>query len=118
MQPRDQVLAQWVVTKRILDLVYPTWEEENLPNVLYEFHHQRDAAFQCIAILKREQEISEKLGESGPNLSVSQMHEWVWLAAAPLWRDGHYGAALQNAATSLNAQLQDKLGRRDLSGRS
>lgn len=117
VQPRDRVLAQWVVVKRILDRFYPTWEEENLPSVHYEFQHQRDAVFQCIAILRREEEISENLGEAGPNLSTRHMHPWVWLAAAPLWRDGHYGVALQAAATSLNAQLQDKIGRRDISGK-
>lgn len=115
--PREEVLAQWAVVKRILDRLYPTWEEENLLDMHYEFKHLRDAVVQCLSILKREIEMAENLGESGPLLRASTMHPWVWLAAGNLWRDGHYGSALQAAATSIDSQLQDKLGRRDISGK-
>jgi len=115
--PRSKVLAQWATVKKIIDVTYGDWASENLVDVNYEFGQQRDAAIQCISMLEREAEINEKLGDLGPRLLGSQLHAWVWKSAAPLWSDGHYSAALQTAATSLNSHLQRKLERRDVSGR-
>lgn len=117
IEPRLKVLAQWATVKKIFAIAYPEWESENLVDVHYEFGQRRDAAIQCISQLEREVEVAEKLGDPGPVLLGSQLHVWVWKPAAPLWTDGHYGAALQTAATSLNSHLQRKLERRDVSGR-
>lgn len=38
----------------------------------------------------------------------------VWTAAAELWADGHYGQAVQRAASFLNVNVQELLGRRDI----
>ena len=42
-------------------------------------------------------------------------HPWVWQAAASRWASGHFGDAVQAAAKRINAELQTKVGRRDLS---
>ena len=49
-------------------------------------------------------------------LNVDQLHPWVWVAAAPLWSDGHYQVAVLVAANAVALQTQQKLDRRDLDG--
>jgi uncharacterized protein (TIGR02391 family) len=43
------------------------------------------------------------------------MHHWVWEGARSLWQSGHFGEAVEAAAKMLNAETQNKVGRRDLS---
>jgi hypothetical protein len=43
------------------------------------------------------------------------MHPWVWETARPLWEIQQFRLALLNAATTINAQLQNRVGRRDIS---
>ncbi|RIR86658.1 hypothetical protein D2E66_03260 [Mycobacteroides abscessus] len=56
-------------------------------------------------------------GTSAPTMAADSLHPLVWDAAAKLWRDEHYSAAVQRAATFLNAHVQDLTGRRDVSDR-
>lgn len=114
--PRDEVLAEWVVVERILQQVYPDWRQFHGGSQNFEFRAQRDAAVHALARIRTEQEVGENLGPSGPSLSSSSLHPWVWEAARPLWGDGHYRAAIQQAATSVDLQLQVLLDRRDCSG--
>jgi hypothetical protein len=46
---------------------------------------------------------------------VDQLHPWVWDSARTLWSSELYRQAVQAAATSVNAKLQQKVGRRDIS---
>ena len=57
----------------------------------------------------------EKLGDNAPQISAAALHSWVWESARSLWQSGHYRAAVQAAATKLNAETQNKVGRRDVS---
>lgn len=54
-------------------------------------------------------------GTSAPTMPADSLHPLVWDAAAKLWNGKHYSAAVQRAATFLNAHVQDLTGRRDLS---
>jgi Protein of unknown function (Hypoth_ymh) len=49
-----------------------------------------------------------------PDLVADELHAWVWEAAAALWNAGSMQEAVHAAARSVNARLQQKLGRRDL----
>jgi len=69
--PRQVVLDQWPVVKEILDIAYPAWSTENLVDASFEFGKQRDAATQCIAILRRQSELQEKLGSADPAIRIS-----------------------------------------------
>lgn len=55
------------------------------------------------------------LAPDAPMLAADQFHPWVWSAAQPLWSAQHYRQAVQAAATALNARLQQKVSRRDVS---
>src|SRR6185312_11674887 len=52
---------------------------------------------------------------NGPTMSASALHAWAWGAARSLWQSGHFREAVRAASVKVNAELQNKLGRRDLS---
>ena len=43
------------------------------------------------------------------------MHRWVWEGGRSLWQSRHFGEAVEAAAKKLNAETQNKIGRRDVS---
>lgn len=54
-------------------------------------------------------------GTVAPTMSADALHEEVWRAASKLWSDGHHAVAVQRAATFLNANVQARVGRSDVS---
>ena len=50
----------------------------------------------------------------GPTLGADSLHPTVWDAARSFWRSNHRSQAVEQAAKSVNAALQDRLGRRDV----
>lgn len=56
-----------------------------------------------------------RLQPDGPTVRADQLHQWVWSAAIPLWEAGNVQEAVQAAARSVNARLQQKAGRHDVS---
>lgn len=73
-----------------------------------------DWAGRGIAALRRGHELCEKLGDDAPNISGGQLHPWVWSGARSLWQSGHYRSAVEDAAKKVNAETQNKVGRRDV----
>jgi Protein of unknown function (Hypoth_ymh) len=55
------------------------------------------------------------LGSTAPVMAADGLHPSVWGAAQSLWADGHHGQAVQRAATFINADVQDRIGRTDIS---
>ncbi len=68
-----------------------------------------------VGILTDMDEWATYLAPDSPSLEADGLHPWVWDAARTFWESEHYRAAVHAAATSVNAHLQNKLGRRDLS---
>nr|WP_189429743.1 MULTISPECIES: TIGR02391 family protein [Streptomyces] len=68
-----------------------------------------------IGILADMDEWATRLAPESPSLPADRFHAWVWGAAQTFWESAHYRASVHAAATSINAHLQNKLGRRDLS---
>jgi hypothetical protein len=60
-------------------------------------------------------EARAKMRPDSPDLVADELHSWVWQAAQPLWFAGSTQEAVHAAARSVNARLQQKLGRRDRS---
>jgi hypothetical protein len=76
----------------------------------HPFTQARVAMVEAIAILAQREELAEILGPVGPRLSGSELHPIIWGAAAGLWDDGYYRAAVQTAATALEGLLQGVAG--------
>lgn len=75
-----------------------------------------DLARRALGVLATAEETAQHItGTSAPTMAADAMHPLVWDAASTLWHDGHHGAAVQRAATFLNAHVQDLTGRRDVS---
>ncbi|MFJ2618984.1 TIGR02391 family protein [Glutamicibacter sp. NPDC087344] len=65
--------------------------------------------------LKWGEEIELNLQPNAPRLSANHLHPWVWDGARSLWDSGHFADAVLGAAKLVNARLQNKVGRRDIS---
>jgi hypothetical protein len=59
-------------------------------------------------------EARERMRPDSPDLAADQFHPWVWDAAMSLWRAGSPQEAVQAAARSVNAWLQQKLSKKSL----
>ncbi len=114
---QDQIVAQWAVARRILLRMSPDWVLSDEPVSAYEpeWKRQREAVLEAQALLSRKREIDENLGDKAPSLSASGFHPWVWEGARALWQSGYYRSAVEDAAKKVNAETQNKLGRRDVS---
>lgn len=60
-------------------------------------------------------EIEQHLQPEAPGWRADRLHPWVWRGAQSLWASGHYADAVETAAKMVNAELQNKVGRRDMS---
>lgn len=75
----------------------------------------------CGAIIMRgvlsDREVERQIfSPPGPQLAASDLHSWVWGPARRLYEQGHHRECLATAAQSVEAQVQAKTGRYDLSG--
>ncbi|GIH71022.1 TIGR02391 family protein [Sphaerimonospora thailandensis] len=113
--PSDEVAKQAQVVEQILDRVIHGWQLRfnNTRNNRWTGH--REAAIRAREQLVREQEVKENLGENVPELSAAELHPWVWSGAKSLWQSGHFREAVEGAIKKLNAETQNKVGRRDVS---
>ena len=74
-----------------------------------------EASIRARESLVRAEEVRQNLGEDAPDLSASELHPWIWSGAKSLWQSGHYREAVEGAIKKLNAETQNKVGRRDVS---
>ncbi|MFD5106328.1 TIGR02391 family protein [Streptomyces cinereoruber] len=115
---QSDIIASAHVVEKILDRVLPRWKTE-VPSDSNETTNRwcqhREAAQRADAALQRDAEIRERLGDDAPQLSAATMHPWVWQGARALWQSGHFREAVTAAARKVNAETQNKVGRRDLS---
>lgn len=113
-----EIVASAQVVEQILDRVLPRWRTE-VPDDRNEsvnrWCQHREAAQRADAVLLRDAEVRERLGDDAPQLSAAGMHRWVWDGARSLWRSGHFREAVTAAARKINAETQNKVGRRDVS---
>ncbi|TCC48056.1 hypothetical protein E0H73_43025 [Kribbella pittospori] len=76
----------------------------------HPFTQARVAIVEAIAILAQREELADIIGPVGPRLSASELHPIIWGAAARLWDDRHFRAAVQTAAAALEGLLQGVAG--------
>lgn len=115
---RDEIVASAHVVEQILDRVLPRWRTEvpdNRNKTVNRWYQHREAAQRAEAALRRDAEVRARLGDDAPQLSAGSMHPWAWDGARALWRSGHFREAVTAAARKVNAETQNKAGRRALS---
>lgn len=107
------------VSRRIIERVLPG--EIFAIDPLDDEHWQwraRTVISRALGVVKNRAEILEFLGPSGPSMPADDLHPVIWNAASELWRIEHYRAAVASAATFLNAYIQVKSTRVDLSDKN
>ncbi|KJR10088.1 TIGR02391 family protein [Gordonia sihwensis] len=109
------VTRQAQVVEKIFDRVIPTWRTDIDLSKTNRWTRHREAAIRAREELIRKQEVEENLGENAPELSAAELHPWIWEGARSLWQSGHYREAVGGAIRKINAETQNKVGRRDLS---
>ena len=112
----DEVVRKAQVVEQILDQVVTGWRnlEVNVTKKRWEKHRQ--ASVRAREELLRQDEVRKNLGDDVPEISAARLHPWVWSGASSLWQSGHYRSAVEDAAKKVNAETQNKVGRRNLSG--
>jgi len=68
-----------------------------------------EATVRLIGILDGQDDYERIFGPVGPTLAANRLHAWVWSAAANLWDDGHYVAAVEAAVKKVELQARQKL---------
>lgn len=114
-ESEDDVVKRAQVVERILDRVLQAWRDLDVKTAKKKWERHREAAVRAREALVREQEIRENLGDDAPEMSAASLHPWIWSGAASLWKSGHYRSAVEDAAKKVNAETQNKVGRRDVS---
>lgn len=109
------VTKQAQVVEKILDRVIPGWRIDIANSKNNRWTRHREAAIRAREELLRAEEVRENLGENAPELSAAELHPWIWGGAKSLWQSGHYREAVEGAIKKLNAETQNKVGRRDVS---
>ncbi len=109
---RDELQKRLHVAEQIVRRVLPDpingWGYSNP-------EHLRYLALKAITQMEREEELRQNLGDAAPPVTAGELHPWVWEGAPQYWRIGAYNAAIWQALIRLNAELQRKIGRRDVS---
>ena len=115
----DMIRGRLPLIARIADALEPKHAPHAFPEATdkenpWWFVRQRAVSFRGMLA---DAELTEAIFDpGGPQLAAKQMHQWVWSAAERRWATGHYREALQAAATAVEAQVQAKTVRYDLSG--
>lgn len=108
------IAEQAQVVEQILNRVMPNWRRLE-PPTSRRWQDIRRAASRARAQVLRADEIRQNLGDDAPEISAANLHLWIWSGARSLWQSGHFVQAVRDAATKLNAETQNKVGRRDVS---
>lgn len=75
----------------------------------------KGAALRALGLVRSGAEARDRLRPDAPDLVADQLHIWVWEAARPMWEAGSRSTAVLHAAQAINARLQQKLSRFDIS---
>lgn len=117
----DAMLERENQTRRVLAVVLGRDRVDALVrplgrNNFVELQAGVDLCRRALGVLATSAETAAHItGSAAPTMAADSLHPLIWGAASKLWRDGHHGAAVQRAATFLNAHVQDLTGRHDVS---
>ena len=111
----DDIVKQAQVVERILDRVVSGWRSSIKKKRYQQWSVHYEASIRAREELLRAEEVRENLGDNAPELSAAELHPWIWEGAKSLWQSGHYREAVGGAILKLNAETQNKVGRRGVS---
>jgi hypothetical protein len=110
----EDIVRQAQVVEPILDRVVSTWRSMTVGKS-NRWEQHREATIRAKETLLRADELQQNMGDTAPHISASELHSWVWSGASSLWQSSHFRSAVEDAAKKVNAETQNKIGRRDVS---
>jgi hypothetical protein len=113
LRGREDQVAQ--IIQRVLRLLQQPELLIRLDGEYVEVQTGIDLCRRAMGVLETRAETEANLGSSAPTMQADALHPLIWDAASKHWDVGHYSAAVQRAATMLNAEVQDRVGRHDVS---
>jgi uncharacterized protein (TIGR02391 family) len=75
----------------------------------------RNRAVRALGLIRKRERLDKFEKSEAPSLAADAMHPWVWGSARQLWDAEAYQDAVGSSARTINARLQQKLGRHDIS---
>ncbi len=75
----------------------------------------KNAALKALGLLTTGFEAKQRMRQDAPELAADRLHPWVWDAARAMWEAGSPQVAVLHAAQSVNARLQQRIKRFDVS---
>lgn len=115
VEPEIEVVKKAQIIEQILNRAIPSWRSLDVDTRRKKWALHHEAALRAKESLLRQEELRQNLGENAPEISAANLHPWVWNGASSLWQSGHYRSAVEDAAKKVNAETQNKVGRRDVS---
>ena len=112
---KAEIVASAQIVEKIIDRVLPQWRSDISVDKRGRWQQHRQAAQRALVELRQGAEIAARLGDNAPTFTASSLHPWVWEGARSLWQSGHYREAVRAASVKVNAETQNKLGRRNIS---
>jgi len=117
-QLKSDLIANQGPVRRIAEDVLgepvPRFGEPSNESGNYEHHRMISEAL--VMIRKKHEMDTNWSPEVTIDIDVESLHPWVWNASEDLWASDHWGQALEAAIKVINAKLQERVGRRDISG--
>jgi uncharacterized protein (TIGR02391 family) len=83
--------------------------------VIARWRWPRECALRAVGIAENYEELQKHLKPDAPYIAADGLHEWVWTAAQPLWAADAKREAVFAATRVINARIQQKSGRHDIS---
>jgi hypothetical protein len=111
---QTELRKQEYAVKEILKALQPGLEAFDLNRMSPEFG-AKHAAERGLGVLNDREAVAAALMPEAPVLPADRFHPWVWDSARTLWETRHYRQAVQTVWTAINAKIQDKVQRRDVS---
>lgn len=110
-----EVAKQAQVVEKIFDRVIPNWQTAVELSSINRWTRHREAAIRAREELLRQEEVRKNIGDDAPEISAANLHQWVWSGASSLWKSSHFRSAVEDACKKVNAETQNKVGRREVS---
>ena len=112
---RDELYRSEPTLRKILKALDPRLAEDVDVSRMAGILAARGQAQRALGVLADMDDWDTKLQPDAPALVADRLHPWVWESAAPLWEAGVRQDAVLTAARTVNARLQQKLNRHDIS---
>ncbi len=114
----DLALEYEPIAIRIMNTISPglgDFEVDRFEGFPARLQEGRIRAVTALGLIRKREALERFEKGEAPSLSADALHPWVWDSARQLWEAEAYQDAVGSAARTLNARLQQKLGRRDTS---